>query len=322
MATETRLFVHVFVWIFAFCATSCKKNERREEAVKIVSEWTGEEIVFNENLPCFVSGLEVFPGLCEDYFNKEFKILLYVDSTGCSSCRLKLFEWKQLIEEADSLFGDKMGFLFVLQPKNFQEVIYISIRAEFDYPILIDTKGAINRLNRFPKNELYQCFLLDGDNKVLSVGNPTINLKIWELYKSYIEGKHVTEPKIITTINAEKTTHDYGAIRKGSSNYADFEITNTGNNPLVISRISVACGCTRATWDKQPIAPGQATTIRVEMAPDETGPFSKTVTVYCNVHESPVRLTVKGLTSEIKTYRNKKNVNFQFIINRIERAVM
>jgi len=65
---------------------------------------------------------------------------------------------------------------------------------------------------------------------------------------------------------------------------------------LVISRISVACGCTRATWDKQPIAPGQTTTVRVEMSPVETGQFSKTVVLYCNATGTPTKLTVTGTT--------------------------
>ena len=75
-------------------------------------------------------------------------------------------------------------------------------------------------------------------------------------------------------------------------------ITNTGTNPLVISRISVTCGCTNVKWDKQAIAPGQTTTVRVEITPDETGSFNKTVVVYCSANESSLRLTVHGITTE------------------------
>ena len=72
---------------------------------------------------------------------------------------------------------------------------------------IMDTGSEINRLNRFPQVELFQFFLLDGDNKVLSIGNPTMNPKIWDLFKSQIEGTRLSEPKILTTIQVEKTTH-------------------------------------------------------------------------------------------------------------------
>jgi len=300
LMAETSLYVLVLVGIVAFCSSSCKTNERREQSAMIVDEWTGKEIKFPENIPCYVSGLETFPEKCDEYFHKEFKILFYVDSTGCSSCRLKLFEWKQLVEEVDSLYPGKVGFLLYFQPKEIKDIDFLFLRDRFDYPVFMDTGNEINCLNRFPRQQLFQSFLLDGDNKVLCIGNPTLNPKIWDLYKFHIEGKDIIDPdpKIFTTTMAEKTLHDYGSFRKGSANYADFEIMNTGNYPLVISRISVACGCTRVTWDKQPIAAGLSTTIRVEMTPDKTGPFNKTVVVYCNTEGAPTKLTVTGITIE------------------------
>jgi hypothetical protein len=144
----------------------------------------------------------------------------------------------------------------------------------------------------------YQCYLLGNDNKVLALGNPALNSRIRELYKALITGEKKTEPQIITAVETDKTYHDYGTIRKGSTNVADFTLTNTGNNPLIILRISASCGCTNVEWDKQPIAPGKTTTVRVVMTPDETGFFSKTVAVYCNAKESLVRLTVTGTTIE------------------------
>ena len=291
--------LNLFILVITFSLASCKDNTaKRDEVATIVNEWTGKEILFPERTPCYVSGLETVPEICDDYFHKEFKILLYVDSAGCSSCRLKLFEWKQLMDEAAGLYPEKVGFLLYFQPKDVKDIDFIFVRDRLEHLVFMDTGGEINRLNQFPQAQLFQCFLLDSENKVLSIGNPTMNPKIWDLFKSHIEGKRITETKMLTAIKAEKVTHDYGTIRKGSSNSADFKITNAGNNPLVISRISVACGCTRATYDKQPIAPGQTTTIRIEMTPDETGSFTKTAVVWCNIGDSPLRLTVSGLTVE------------------------
>jgi len=290
-------FLFLFLLFLPFFIYSCKENKKREEAAKIVNEWMGKEIKFPGNVPCYVSGKDTLSELCAINFQKEFKILLYVDSTGCSSCRLKLFEWKQLMEEADSLYQGEVGFLLYFQPKSVKEMSYLFVRDRFDYPVFIDKNRTIDSLNHFPQAMLYQCFLLNKDNKVLMIGNPVLNPKIWELYKEQIGGKK-TEPEILTAIQVDKTVYDFGTIRKGSANPAIFTITNTGNHPLIISHVSTSCGCTNVKWEKQPVESGKTTKISVEMKPEETGYFSKTVEVYCNTSESPVRLTLTGITKE------------------------
>ena len=293
--SQKKLQLLFLIAIFPLC--SCKDNTRKNIAM-VVNEWTGKEIQFPENVPCFVSGKETLPEFCDESFHREFKILLYVDSAGCSDCRLKLFEWKQLIEEADSLYPDKVGFLLFFQPKSMKDMSLIFSQNRFIHPVFIDVQGVFNRLNHFPQAMQYQCFLLDENNKVMALGNPTLIPEIWEFYKLQFENRKKTESSIITAIETDKTFHDYGTIRKGSVNKADFIFTNTGNQPLIISRISVSCGCTNVTWDKQPISPEQTTIVQVEMMPDETGYFTKTVVVYCNANESPVKLTVIGTTIE------------------------
>jgi len=292
-----RFVLSAFI-VIGVCLFSCKDYRKKEEAAKIVKEWSGKEIRFPENTPCYVLGKDTLSTICSDIFQKEYKVLLYVDSTGCSGCRLKLFQWKQLIEEADSLFQGKVGFLLFFQPKSVKEMDFLFIRDRFDYPVFIDIKDSINDLNHFPQTATYQCFLLDRGNKVLMIGNPVLNPKIWELYKEQIAGGKQTEPEILTTVKADKTVYDYGTIRKGSANPATFTIMNTGAHPLVISRVSASCGCTNVSWDKQPVEPGKTASIRVEMTPEETGSFSKTVEVYCNAKESLVKLTLIGTTVE------------------------
>ena len=175
----------LFLVVF-HCIISCTDNRRKTNISKVLTEWIGKEIQFPDHVQCFFSGRDTVLDLCAESFQKEFKILLYVDSTGCSDCRLKLNQWKQLIAETDSLYPDKVGFLFFFQPKSLKGMEYIFVRDRFDYPVLMDVKGEINDMNRFPTEMQYQCFLLDSNNKVLLIGNPTTNRKIWELYKAQI----------------------------------------------------------------------------------------------------------------------------------------
>jgi hypothetical protein len=186
MISYNRYIIYIVFTIILNTVFSCD-NKNRKETEKVVIEWIGKEIKFPENFQCNVLGKDTVSDLCVDLFRKQYKVLLYVDSTGCSTCRLKLFEWKQLIIESDSIFlNEQIGFLFFFQPKDKIEIGFISQQADFDYPLLIDVDNTIDQLNHFPKQQIYQCFLLDENNKVLSIGNPVLNPKLWNLYKSKI----------------------------------------------------------------------------------------------------------------------------------------
>ena len=275
---------------------SCKKDEKRTEAEKIVSQWVGKEIKFPTDYTCSLMGKDTT--LCADLLNREYKILLYVDSAGCTNCKLRMQEWKQLMAESDSVFANRLNFLFFFHPKNEKELQYLFKRDHFNYPVCIDNTNQINSLNSFPDKQSYQCFLLNKDNKVIMIGNPTLNPKIWKLYKEQIAGKSDDKNEQTTTVELDKTVYDFGDITIDTKNQAVFTITNTGTHPLIIQHITTSCGCTAVDWEKQPIESGQTTDIKVEMAPEEPGYFRKTMDVYCNIEQSPLSLTVSGIANE------------------------
>jgi hypothetical protein len=169
----------IVVLLLALLILACKeKNKIRIEVQQVVKEWTGKDIRFPGEFQCNMSVKDTLSSVCQSLMNAEYKILLYVDSTGCSNCRLRLVQWRNLIEEADSLFNDKLSFLLFFQPKNRKEMMYLFVRDNFNYPAFIDENNKINQLNYFPEKMEYQCFLLDRNNKVLMIGNPSLNLKI------------------------------------------------------------------------------------------------------------------------------------------------
>ena len=219
MKQKPLLLLFLVVIFFLF---SCKENKRHKEVTKILNEWIGKEILFPENVPCYVVGKDVLPELCSELFQEEYKILMYVDSTGCSDCRLRLFDWQQLIEEADSLFQGRVRFLLYFQPKSEREMALLFARDRFDYPVFMDFNGSLNRLNRFRHEMQYQCFLLDKDNKVIMMGNPALNPRIWDLYKEQI-GNSLTleegtrDSETLTLVNVDKIQHNYGTVAIGGS---------------------------------------------------------------------------------------------------------
>jgi hypothetical protein len=80
----------------------------------------------------------------------------------------------------------------------------------------------------------------------------------------------------------ESLTVDYGTIENGSEPLRVVNFTNTGTEPLVIKNARGSCGCTVPTWPKEPIAPGQSSTIEIRYDTKRTGKINKSVTITTN----------------------------------------
>jgi hypothetical protein len=99
---------------------------------------------------------------------------------------------------------------------------------------------------------------------------------------------------------------NFGTIKQGESVTGEFEFTNIGNEPLIISKAEGSCGCTVPTFPKEPILKNQKAKIKVTF--NSTGKFGiqdKTVTLTSNAAQNPMVLHVKG-TIEKPAVENKK----------------
>lgn len=95
------------------------------------------------------------------------------------------------------------------------------------------------------------------------------------------------------SFNWKKTTHDFQKIQQGVPVTAEFEFTNIGDTPLMITQAKGSCGCTVPSYPKEPIAPGQTGIIKAQFNAASVGVFNKTVTITANTGQ-PAVLTIKG----------------------------
>ena len=95
-------------------------------------------------------------------------------------------------------------------------------------------------------------------------------------------------------ITFETMEVDYGTIQQNAEPYRQFQFTNTGDAPLIISNAKGSCGCTVPEWPKEPIQPGESNVIKVRYATNRIGKFSKTVTLTTNDAEGQHVLRIKG----------------------------
>jgi len=87
---------------------------------------------------------------------------------------------------------------------------------------------------------------------------------------------------------------DYGTIEQGADGVREFRFTNTGKEPLIISNAKGSCGCTVPTWPKEPIKPGESSTIKVKYDTKRLGSINKSVTITSNASEATKVIRIKG----------------------------
>lgn len=103
-------------------------------------------------------------------------------------------------------------------------------------------------------------------------------------------------------IKFKTETLDYGVVDKGSDGVRIFEFTNTGDAPLIISKVSSSCGCTIPKKPEAPILPGKNGEIQVKYDTKRVGPIRKAITVLSNADTPTKVLKIKG---EVKAVDGK-----------------
>lgn len=111
--------------------------------------------------------------------------------------------------------------------------------------------------------------------------------------QSGLTAQHANFPSIVV---------DYGTIERNANGEREFPFTNDGDQPLIISNAQGSCGCTIPTWPKEPIEPGQSSSIKAKYDTNRLGQFTKTITLTTNSADETqktIQLTIKGNVIEV-----------------------
>lgn len=82
------LYISLSVILFISCG-----NKDREILVKLMQEWKGREILYPNDMHFFMQGRDTLnaDSIC------MYKIITYIDSIGCMSCKLGLSQWQDFL---------------------------------------------------------------------------------------------------------------------------------------------------------------------------------------------------------------------------------
>lgn len=186
---------------------SCKETEK-DRIARLVTEWDGKEISFPTHSIFTIQGRDTVDFSFQD---ADYEVVTYIDSVGCSSCKLQLPRWKAFIHEVDSLTDSPVPFIFYFHPKDMEELRYITRRDAFIYPVCFDEKDDFNAFNDFSAEMAFQTFLLDRDNKIITIGNPIHSPRVKELYLQVLLGKKAGAVSLSRTeVKIDKSNIDFG----------------------------------------------------------------------------------------------------------------
>ncbi len=93
----------------------------------------------------------------------------------------------------------------------------------------------------------------------------------------------------------EESEFDFGDIKQGDKVEHIFTFTNTGKSDLLITDAKGSCGCTVPDYKKDPIKPGEKSTMKVTFdSTGKSGQQQKTVTISANTASGNELLTIKA----------------------------
>ena len=120
-----------------------------------------------------------------------------------------------------------------------------------------------------------------------------------------------TKGQETTKIKFDKTTHQFGKIKKNDPAEYTFSFTNSSEDPVTLTRVKASCGCTTPSWTREPVKPGEKGEIFVKYNSARVGPFTKTVTVTYDKNERPIILYIKGEVEDVAGSRENVYVHRQ-----------
>jgi hypothetical protein len=302
-----KIFLTHLLLIFMFMGTSCllltacsqrsKESRYQEECramAEVVAQWMGREIVLDPSV-----GYLTYNG---DSLNisaprDKFRILRYVDNSGCSACKLHLSRYSDLLQELSDSAKTSVGFLCIVNPQDIDALNLILKRDNLaQLPILVDINDELDSLNHFPTVPNMQTFLVDKHNKVLAVGDPAINPRIKELYLQILRDGEVNNARLPQTqIRAEGGEEvQLGRVSVGDTVVRSLQIRNVGSNDFVAEQVSPSCDCTTAELSTSTIHPGEIAILTISFSESEPlGDFYRTIDIFGNTPE-PLTVEIFG----------------------------
>lgn len=172
-----RILLLAFLCFLAVSFSGCKKAKLRAQLKGLM----GSTIVLPDKITCVNNGKE-YP--MPDSFRDKAKLIVYIDSTECTTCRISHLG---LYNNTFEVSKEKGAFEVVLLLANVELygiplIKYLS-DMELHTPIYVDENNMFLRLNpSIPGDRRMHAFLVNDIGKPICVGDPSVSDKILQVF--------------------------------------------------------------------------------------------------------------------------------------------
>jgi hypothetical protein len=97
------------------------------------------------------------------------------------------------------------------------------------------------------------------------------------------------------TMDFKDTVHDFSTVHENESVSYDFEFTNNGKTPLIITSANGSCGCTVPEFPHDAVQPGKSAIMKVTFnSTGKSGHQEKSVVIHANTVRNIHMLFIKA----------------------------
>ena len=137
--------------------TSCdyyNKYREHQNIESIIKSWVGEKIylpnsIINKTSECSRNNHNSIV---------DKKMVVYIDTTECTECKLRLQEWKLKIKE----MKESVRFIFIVNPRDYDIAKSIFCREKLESMLFLDTNNEFRNKNKLLSDKKYLITLLYG----------------------------------------------------------------------------------------------------------------------------------------------------------------
>lgn len=268
---------------------SYRYHKSKEENVAFaISRMIGDSIIFpnmvetNNNM---VLPIETILG------KTEYRIISYIDTSYCYSCRLQLKNWKNYISEISATKAN-VQMLLVFNDAIKKEAENIIMMSQWNMPVIFDTNGEFYRNNFIPSQFEFQTFLVNENNVIIAVGNPMFNTQIKSLYNKLMGKEYIQEK--ITTVKILSNKISFNNLQTDSIYSKELVILNTGKERLRLLDISATCNCIETSIKDIDAEPGDSLRIEIKYKALNRKPLSEKVCIRLNTNPQTNIVKIEG----------------------------
>lgn len=278
-----------YISILLLLLSACSGNADRERMQRIVEEWQGRQIELPDVMTDFLTGDTI------DLSDADFTILTYVDSAGCTGCKMRLALWKAFLDDLVDVSDVDTKFVMVVNTHMENDLNETLSKYSFVYPLYRDSTNLIFLQNGLPNESKYQTFLLNKNLEVIALGSPVSTYEIESMYKDIISGGLVMSKSFDSVIQVSENFINLGELKQGEVASRQIKFANKGKKSVIVDNVSSSCDCIQLSFPTITIYPSEDTSASLIFKGDSVvGEFERTIKVSYENIEYPTMINVSG----------------------------